>query len=160
MSSRGRPLFDLNELATEEDEESDGVFCFHPQRAIPSTTHTSNLFNPSNSLRRIINNHVFSHAPSLSGFQHFIRSKRVQASETDEDQKKGIGIWSVFEKEGEWSDADGSGMPEKSTSVSDDDKSGETNGRMAVDVKIRKTLTTKARTLDNLLEDSTVHIRK
>ncbi|KAF5762777.1 hypothetical protein HanXRQr2_Chr15g0672731 [Helianthus annuus] len=32
--------------------------------------------------------------------------------------------------------------------------------RMAVDVKIRKTPTTKARTLDSLLEDSTVHIRK
>ncbi|MFS7955745.1 hypothetical protein Hanom_Chr07g00646201 [Helianthus anomalus] len=32
--------------------------------------------------------------------------------------------------------------------------------RMAADVKIRKTPTTKARTLDNLLEDGAVHIRK
>ncbi|KAF5809184.1 hypothetical protein HanXRQr2_Chr04g0154111 [Helianthus annuus] len=32
--------------------------------------------------------------------------------------------------------------------------------RMAVDVKIRKTPTTEARILDNLLEGSTVHIRK
>ncbi|KAF5789139.1 hypothetical protein HanXRQr2_Chr09g0367421 [Helianthus annuus] len=31
---------------------------------------------------------------------------------------------------------------------------------MAADVKIRKTPTTKARTLDNLLEDGAVHIRK
>ncbi|KAF5800880.1 putative Dynamin superfamily, P-loop containing nucleoside triphosphate hydrolase [Helianthus annuus] len=32
--------------------------------------------------------------------------------------------------------------------------------RIAADVKIRKTPTTKARTLDNLLEDGAVHIRK
>ncbi|KAJ0592369.1 hypothetical protein HanHA300_Chr03g0084341 [Helianthus annuus] len=31
--------------------------------------------------------------------------------------------------------------------------------RMALDVKICKTPTTKARTLDNLLEDGVVHIR-
>ncbi|KAM0016292.1 hypothetical protein Hdeb2414_s0029g00704961 [Helianthus debilis subsp. tardiflorus] len=31
---------------------------------------------------------------------------------------------------------------------------------MAADAKIRKTPTTKARTLDNLLEDGAVHIRK
>ncbi|KAF5786044.1 hypothetical protein HanXRQr2_Chr10g0435991 [Helianthus annuus] len=31
--------------------------------------------------------------------------------------------------------------------------------KMAADVKLRKTPTTKARTLDNLLEDGAVHIR-
>ncbi|KAI7741279.1 hypothetical protein M8C21_021607 [Ambrosia artemisiifolia] len=135
MSSKGRPLFDLNEPATEEeeDEESDGVFCFQPQRAIPSTTHTSDLFRSTNSPRRIVNNNAFSHAPLVSGFQPFIRSKGVQGSETNEEQKKGIGngngigngVGSVVEKEkeeGEWSDAEGSGMAEKSTSACDDDK--------------------------------------
>ncbi|KAI3685395.1 hypothetical protein L6452_34637 [Arctium lappa] len=128
MSSKGKPLFDLNEPAAEEDEESDGVFCFQPQRVVPSTTHTSDLFTTSNSPRRIINNNAFSHASSVSGFQPFIRSKGSQAPDVGEDQKREIDIGSVIEKEeGEWSDAEGSAdakksssMPEKSTSAHDD----------------------------------------
>ncbi|KAI3819831.1 hypothetical protein L1987_13683 [Smallanthus sonchifolius] len=123
MSSKGKPLFDLNEPATEEDEESDDVFCFQPQRAVPSTTHTSDLFKTANSPRRIINNHAFSHACSVSGFQPFTRSKGVQTPEINEDKKKAINFGSAIEKEeGEWSDA-GSSIPEKSTSAHDDDKS-------------------------------------
>ncbi|KVH98564.1 helicase sen1 [Cynara cardunculus var. scolymus] len=128
MSSKGKPLFDLNEPAAEEDEESDGVFCFQPQRAVPSTTHTSDLFTTSNSPRRIINNNAFSHASSVSGFQPFVRSKGSQAPEVSEDQKREIDIGSVIEKEeGEWSDAEGSAdanksssVPDKSTSAHDD----------------------------------------
>lgn len=118
MSSKGKPLFDLNEPATEDDEESDGVFCFQPQRAVPSTTHTFDLFKTSNSPRRIINNNAFSHASSVSGFQPFVRSKGVHTSETNEDQKK-----KIEKEEGEWSDAEGSSVHEKSASAHDDDKS-------------------------------------
>nr|XP_043638503.1 uncharacterized ATP-dependent helicase C29A10.10c [Erigeron canadensis] len=83
MSSKGKPLFDLNEPATEDDEETDDVVLFfQPQRAIPSTTHTSDLFiKTTNSPRRIINNNAFSHASSVSGFQPFVRPKVVQATE-------------------------------------------------------------------------------
>ncbi|KAK9073014.1 hypothetical protein SSX86_007336 [Deinandra increscens subsp. villosa] len=127
MSSRGKPLFDLNEPATEEDEESDGVFCFQPQRAIPSITHTSDLFKTSNSPRRIINNNAFSHASSVSGFQPFVRSKGVEKSEVHEEEKKPNDIpekstFAIEKEEGEWSDAEGSSMPEKS-SLNVDDKS-------------------------------------
>ncbi|XP_076958992.1 putative helicase MAGATAMA 3 [Bidens hawaiensis] len=140
MSSKGKPLFDLNEPATEEDEESDGGFSFQPQRAIPSITHTSNLFKSSNSPRRIINNNAFSHASSVSGFQPFIRPKEVkEKSEAHEDPKKSNGSNDMVEKsksndmvekstpviekeEGEWSDAEGSNVHEKS-SLNVDDKS-------------------------------------
>lgn len=98
MSSKGKPLFDLNEPAAEEDEESDGVFIFQPQRAVPSTTHTSDLFTKSNSPRRLINNNAFSHASSVSGFQPFIRSKVEQTSEVDEDKKRAIDIRPVVER--------------------------------------------------------------
>ncbi|XP_071741756.1 probable helicase MAGATAMA 3 [Rutidosis leptorrhynchoides] len=120
MSYKGKLLFDLNDPATEEDEENDDVFSFQPQRAVPSTTHTSDLFKTSNSPRRIINNHAFSHASSVSGFQPFIRSKVAPSSEI-EDQKRPIDDGSVIEKEeGEWSDAEGSSLPDKSTSALDD----------------------------------------
>ncbi|KAJ0777255.1 putative P-loop containing nucleoside triphosphate hydrolase, DNA2/NAM7 helicase, helicase [Helianthus annuus] len=129
MSSKGKPLFDLNEPATEEeeDEESDGVFCFQPQRAIPSVTHTSDLFKSSNSPRRIINNNAFSHASSVSGFQPFIRSKGVEKSDVHEERKKSNDVVekstsAVEKEEGEWSDAEGSSVPEKST-LNVDDKS-------------------------------------
>ncbi|XP_076932417.1 putative helicase MAGATAMA 3 [Bidens hawaiensis] len=140
MSSKGKPLFDLNEPATEEDEESDGVFSFQPQRAIPLITHTSDLFESSNSPRRIINNNAFSHASSVSGFQPFIRPKEVDKvkSELHEDPKKSNESNNLVEKsksndivekptpvtekeEGEWSYAEGSSVPEKST-LSVDDK--------------------------------------
>ncbi|XP_076900625.1 putative ATP-dependent helicase C29A10.10c isoform X2 [Bidens hawaiensis] len=128
MNSKGKPLFDLNEPAAEE-EESDGVFSFQPQRAIPSTTHTSDLFKPLNSPRRIVNNNAFSHASSVSGFQPFIWLKTVQMSEDDEDRnrKKDVDLGTVVEKEeGEWSDAEGGGgtgsVLEKSSSALVDDK--------------------------------------
>ncbi|GJY04208.1 hypothetical protein Tco_0370148, partial [Tanacetum coccineum] len=122
MSSKAKPLFDLNEPAAEEeeDEENDGVLCFQPQRAIPSTTHTSDLFKATNSPRRIINNNAFSHASSVSGFQPFVRAKGIQTAET-EDRKKEIDIGSAFEKEeGEWSDAEDSNMPVKLSNDLDD----------------------------------------
>ncbi|GJS80125.1 hypothetical protein Tco_0730006 [Tanacetum coccineum] len=122
MSSKAKPLFDLNEPAAEEeeDEENDGVLCFQPQRAIPSTTHTSDLFKATNSPRRIINNNAFSHASSVSGFRPFVRAKGIQTAET-EDRKKEIDIGSAFEKEeGEWSDAEDSNMPVKLSNDLDD----------------------------------------
>ncbi|XP_076897911.1 uncharacterized protein LOC143551337 [Bidens hawaiensis] len=148
MSSKRKPLFDLNEPATEEeededeDEESNGVFSFQPQRAIPSTTHTSDLFKPSDSPRRIVNNIAFSHASSVSGFQPFNRSRTVRTSEDNEDRnrKKDVNVGSVVEKEeGEWSDAEvgatGSVL-EKSSSALVDDKSEVKPMAVLVDQKV------------------------
>ncbi|XP_059644917.1 uncharacterized protein LOC132286579 [Cornus florida] len=88
MASGGRPLFDLNELPTEEDEESNDVSCIQPQRAVPSSnTHTSELLiSSSGGSQRILNNHAFSHASSVSGFQPFIRPKGVQGSKVCAEQ--------------------------------------------------------------------------
>ncbi|KAL8225543.1 hypothetical protein R6Q57_018100 [Mikania cordata] len=127
MSSKGKPLFDLNEPATEEDEESDGAFYFQPRRAIPSSTFNAELFKTTYSCCKIINNNAFSHASSVSGFQPFIRSKGVEKSEVNEDQKKSNdkpekSTSGTEKEEREWSDAEGSSMPEKST-LNVDDKS-------------------------------------
>uniref|UniRef100_A0A5B6ZND2 ATP-dependent helicase C29A10.10c n=1 Tax=Davidia involucrata TaxID=16924 RepID=A0A5B6ZND2_DAVIN len=89
MGSGGRLFFDLNELPAEEDEESDGVSCFQPQRAVPSSnTHTSNLFETSTGSQRIVNNHTFSHASSVSGFQPFVRPKDVQGFKVYAEQSR------------------------------------------------------------------------
>lgn len=137
MGSKGKPLFDLNEPPAEDDEENDGVFCFQPQRAVPSSSsHTSDLFAASSSAQKIANNHAFSHASSVSGFQPFTRTKGAQGAEVSGDQKSlgdvssksasskpsngedkyeasrlelGSGDYQLVEKEeGEWSDAEGS----------------------------------------------------
>ncbi|XP_042514271.1 probable helicase senataxin [Macadamia integrifolia] len=135
MGCRGRPFFDLNEPPAEEDEETDGVLCLQPQKALPSlNSHASDLFSSSEGSQRILNNHAFSHASSVSGFQPFVRPKHVNSSENDVKQKKVDDLNSmnasstygeetkttsplaagpadsqgVEREEGEWSDAEGS----------------------------------------------------
>ena len=89
MGSRGRPLFDLNEPPAEDDEENDGVFSFQPQKALPSlNTHAPDLFSTSSGSQRILNNHAFTHASSVSGFQPFIRPKGANVSEERVEQKR------------------------------------------------------------------------
>ncbi|KAK2998961.1 hypothetical protein RJ639_023227 [Escallonia herrerae] len=135
MGSRGRMLFDLNEPPTENDEENDSMICFQPQRAVPSSsTHTSDLFSSSHSPQKSVNNHSFSHASSVSGFQPFIRLKVAQGSVISVEKKTGDIATTVAlsktstphanaqfpeKEEGEWSDAEvsadddgGSGMDE------------------------------------------------
>lgn len=133
MGSRGRLLFDLNEPPAEDDEENDRVFCFQPQKALPSANPpTSELLVATAGPQRIINNHAFSHSPSVSGFQPFIRPKgaRGHGEETEqnpkvassssktsngEDVKVAPSSLPVSKsapvderEEGEWSDAEGS----------------------------------------------------
>ncbi|KAL1367109.1 hypothetical protein AAHE18_02G028200 [Arachis hypogaea] len=76
MGSRGRPLFDLNEPPAEDNDESDGIICLQPQMTQPSTNpNSSDLFAASSAAQGILNNHAFSHASSVSGFQPFVRPK-------------------------------------------------------------------------------------
>ncbi|PIN24740.1 tRNA-splicing endonuclease positive effector (SEN1) [Handroanthus impetiginosus] len=136
MGSKGRPLFDLNEPPAENEDDNAGVVCSQPQRAIPSSsTATTDMFAASASLQGIVNNHAFSHASSVSGFQPFVRSKVVQASDISAEKssgdiapdfaslskpsngqeikaapnpQSGSGYAQAIEKEeGEWSDAEG-----------------------------------------------------
>jgi senataxin len=137
MGSRGRPLFDLNEPPV-EDNESDGVFSFQPQKTHSSMNpSTADLVTASTTPQRILNNHAFSHASSLSGFQPFIRSKpghgpemgaeytragdqnpnstSLSKSSNDEEMQASSSLVpasaeapSVEREEGEWSDAEGS----------------------------------------------------
>ncbi|XP_038985487.1 uncharacterized protein LOC103707104 [Phoenix dactylifera] len=81
MGCRGRPLFDLNELSTGEEDEKDSVVLLQPQKSIPiSNPCTSGLFPASEGCQRIVNNHAFTHASSGSGFQPFVRNKDPQNS--------------------------------------------------------------------------------
>ncbi|XP_027337968.1 uncharacterized ATP-dependent helicase C29A10.10c-like isoform X2 [Abrus precatorius] len=66
MGSRGRPLFDLNEPPAEDNDERDG----------------------STAAQGIINNHAFSHASSVSGFQPFVRPKSTSVPDTDTELKR------------------------------------------------------------------------
>ncbi|MCL7048360.1 hypothetical protein MKW94_000768 [Papaver nudicaule] len=139
MGSRGRPFLDLNEPPAEEDEESDSIPCVQPKITLPSlNSHPSDLSVSSESSQRLLNNnHAFSHAPSVSVFQPFIRPKDVhsdedQGKQTNEDhlgpqvtsssKVSGCGeeskekpllvpptdAQSVEREEGEWSDVEGS----------------------------------------------------
>ncbi|VFQ78976.1 unnamed protein product [Cuscuta campestris] len=83
MESKGRLLFDLNEPATEDDQENGGVCSSLPQRAVPSSSnHTNDFFPASSSPHVKVNTHAFSHASSLSGFQPFVRLKHSDATKT------------------------------------------------------------------------------
>ncbi|KAH6827842.1 P-loop containing nucleoside triphosphate hydrolases superfamily protein [Perilla frutescens var. hirtella] len=149
MGSKGRLLFDLNEPPAENEDDNDGVVCFQPQRAIPSITATTDLFVASAGPQGIVNNHAFSHASSVSGFQPFIRSKSGQGpdlaaekksfmdtltnvassskSRIGQDMKASPIIQSglldapdVEKEEGEWSDAEGSVDAYKRTVLRED----------------------------------------
>ncbi|KAK4757964.1 hypothetical protein SAY87_019265 [Trapa incisa] len=82
MASRGRPLFDLNEPPTGEDEDNDGIVCSLPQKALPLANTC-----PSTS-QGLLNNNAFSHASSVSGFQPFIRNKANGSESTEMEQKR------------------------------------------------------------------------
>ncbi|CAK8560421.1 unnamed protein product [Lathyrus sativus] len=150
MGSGGRTVFnfDLNEPPTDDNDERDGVLCFQPQTAQPSTnSHASDLIVASTAAQGtdlivastaaaqgIMNNHAFSHASTVSGFQPFIRSKSASVSGADaglmiardqgakapsksikeeganvmESQKSGsANAQSTEREEGEWSEEDG-----------------------------------------------------
>ncbi|KAE9584725.1 putative P-loop containing nucleoside triphosphate hydrolase [Lupinus albus] len=89
MGSRGRPLFDLNEPPADDNDESDGVVCFQPQKTLPSTNpHGSDLFAASSAAQGIVNNNAFQHASSVSGFQPFVRPKSAYVTEADAELKR------------------------------------------------------------------------
>ncbi|CAN6299882.1 unnamed protein product [Urochloa humidicola] len=93
MGSRGRMLFDLNELPAEANEEAASVIpqeaaavvsqeaavaVSQPQKSLPvPTTSTPTLFQPvdGSQSQGILNNNAFKHASIGSGFQPFVRSK-------------------------------------------------------------------------------------
>ncbi|XP_077249953.1 uncharacterized protein LOC143889575 isoform X2 [Tasmannia lanceolata] len=88
MGCRGKALFDLNELPTEEDEETKEVLCLQPQKLIPSSNPPpSDLFTASEGSQRMLNNRAFSHASSVSGFQPFVRLKEFHNSKESAIQK-------------------------------------------------------------------------
>ncbi|KAJ6919894.1 hypothetical protein NC651_013741 [Populus alba x Populus x berolinensis] len=87
MGSRGRPVFDLNEPPT-EDDEIDHAVCLQPHKALPSAnSHPSDMFVASMGPQGIKNNHAFSHASSISGFQPFIRPRVAFFPEVGFEQK-------------------------------------------------------------------------
>ncbi|KAK4428500.1 putative ATP-dependent helicase C29A10.10c [Sesamum alatum] len=139
MGSKGRLLFDLNEPPAENEDDNDAGVCFQPQRAIPSSsTAPVSLFVASAGPQGIVNNHAFSHASAVSGFQPFVRSKVIQGSDSSAEKRSSSDMLATFssspqlsngqdiktatnlqpggpvdtqaieKEEGEWSDAEGS----------------------------------------------------
>ncbi|XP_072990677.1 uncharacterized protein [Typha latifolia] len=130
MGSRGKLLFDLNELPTEEEDEKNTVVVSQPQKSLPILSNrTSNLLPPPEGCQRIIN--AFTHASSGSVFQPFVRNKDSQnlkeckmegvdlnanrastsiiANYTDDTKgarlpPAGQDVQAVEREEGEWSD--------------------------------------------------------
>ncbi|EOA18178.1 hypothetical protein CARUB_v10006656mg [Capsella rubella] len=92
MASEGKLLFDLNELPTEDDDGNDNVNCNQPQVVIPSAnTNTSGLLATPSSSQDNVNNRVFSHASTVSGFQPFVRPISAQRTDVSVEQKMGEG---------------------------------------------------------------------
>ncbi|KAK6118930.1 hypothetical protein DH2020_047326 [Rehmannia glutinosa] len=89
-----------------------------PQRAIPSTsTPTTDLFVASAGPQGIVNNHAFSHASSVSGFQPFDIKAALNL------QSGSVDAQAIEKEEGEWSDAEGLDDP-NGRSVIHEDSSG------------------------------------
>lgn len=104
MGSRGKMLFDLNELPTEAEEEAASVVpqgppavvpqeasvvVSQPQKSLPvPTTYAPTLFQPGEGSQSqgILNNNAFKHASIGSGFQPFVRNKD-SPSNTNESLK-------------------------------------------------------------------------
>ena len=156
MGSRGKLLFDLNELPSEDNEESDGVLCFQPQKALPSTNpQTMERLAVSANAKEKVN--AFSHASSGSGFQPFIRPKSAHGPEGGSEQKvtgqishnpstsksnnediKAVSLLvsgssdvpSTEREEGEWSDAEGSADVYRSSSVDKQGKVSQEQGML------------------------------
>ncbi|KAF5442421.1 hypothetical protein F2P56_035079 [Juglans regia] len=161
MGSRGRPLFDLNEPPA-EDSESDGVLSFQPQKTHPSMNrNTADLVAASTAPQRITNNHTFSHASLVSGFQPFVRPKPAHGPEMGTEQKRAgdknpkttslsklsndeemraspsfvqgsAEVPSAEREEGEWSDAEGSTDAYGNTSLSERGKASQEQGTSEV----------------------------
>lgn len=150
MGSRGRLLLDLNELPA-EDNDCDGVACLQPQKALPSTNPpTTDGFDVSSVPQGIRNNHAFSHASSVSGFQPFVRPKSAHGPEmgaeqmaryqyslnasssksNNNEEMKAVtslvsgsaDVPSVEREEGEWSDAEGSADAYESSNLQERSK--------------------------------------
>ncbi|GAB2270470.1 hypothetical protein Dimus_038850 [Dionaea muscipula] len=143
MGSRGRPLFDLNE-APDEVDEVDRITGVQPQSAPSLSTGSTDVLSTSGRSPFIVNDHSFSHAYSVSGFQPFVRRKVSPSSEKRDDQKKIIdrkcvisslpheesdgkkkvtlldsrclNSQAVDREEGEWSDGEGSAIAYASNS--------------------------------------------
>ncbi|KAL6493163.1 hypothetical protein OROGR_032922 [Orobanche gracilis] len=160
MGSKGRLPFDLNEPPIEIEDDNDGVVCFQPQRLIPLTsTPTTDFFVADAGPQGIVNNHAFSHSPSISGFQPFVRSKvvdrpaisAVKRSSADmifnfsssckagnaQDMEDALNLQSgavdaeAFEKEeGEWFDAEVSDDANGRSVVIHEDLSGASNKQL------------------------------
>ncbi|XP_042015421.1 helicase sen1-like [Salvia splendens] len=98
MGSKGKLLFDLNELPAENEDDNDNnndsVICFQPQRAIPSITAPADFFVASSGPQGIVNNIAFSHASSVSGFQPFVRSKVAQGPDVSDEKKSFMDVLS------------------------------------------------------------------
>ncbi|XP_062200602.1 uncharacterized ATP-dependent helicase C29A10.10c-like isoform X2 [Phragmites australis] len=92
MGSRGRMLFDLNELPEEAAAvvpqeaavvvpQEAAVVVSQPQKSLPApTTYAPTLFQSGEGSQSqgILNNNAFKHASSGSGFQPFVRNKDSQ----------------------------------------------------------------------------------
>lgn len=157
MGSRGRLLLDLNELPTEDNDESDGVLNFQPQKALLSTNHNrTDGLTVSSAPQGIINNHAFSHASSVSGFQPFVRPRSAHGYEVGPEQKAryqnsqnasssksnnneemkavtslvsgSADVPSVEREEGEWSDAEDSADAFASNSLQQQDQVAQEQG--------------------------------
>ncbi|XP_030548808.1 uncharacterized ATP-dependent helicase C29A10.10c-like [Rhodamnia argentea] len=156
MTSRGRPMFDLNEPPP-GDDENDTVNSMLPQKALPSSNpHSSTVLASSVVPQRIVNNNAFSHASSVSGFQPFVRPKaahmlgRVEQKNagdrncnvasssklSDAAEKNPVSLLvsdsvagrNVEREEGEWSDDDGSADPHRSSSLHEPGKASRGKG--------------------------------
>lgn len=93
MASEGKLLFDLNELPTEDDDGNDNLNCNQPQMAIPSANPNASglLATPSCSQDKV-DNRVFSHASTVSGFQPFVRPISAQRTDVSVEQKMDEGL--------------------------------------------------------------------
>ncbi|KAL9257030.1 putative ATP-dependent helicase C29A10.10c, partial [Drosera capensis] len=88
MDSRGKLLFDLNEVPDEGIEEIGSSTAIQPQSVPFLSTGTTYMFSTSRRSPFIVNEDTFSHASSVSGFQPFVRRKVSISSVHSNDQEK------------------------------------------------------------------------
>ncbi|KQJ96146.1 uncharacterized ATP-dependent helicase C29A10.10c [Brachypodium distachyon] len=172
MGSRGRILFDLNELPTEAEEEEAAVVVSQPQLPVP-TVYPSTLFPPQKvpQSQGILNNHAFKHASSGSGFQPFVRTKdsenlkepiktekkldttaaststvtnHVSDSVAQHAEPSNQVSQAVEREEGEWSDADGASDTAGSSLSNKEESSGTASTQVKRDSPEREPATVKS----------------
>lgn len=130
MGSRGKILFDLNELPTEEECHNSSPTTSQPENPPPTTSSSapdlpipgrSNpnltipggsapnlpIANNTDSNQGLLNNHAFKHASSGSLFQPFVRNKDISSNEDLKPVNNNDGTKGAEREEGEWSDIDG-----------------------------------------------------